>query len=40
MKKRKIIIITEEQAKKLINKIINESKFNLIKNEYVLNKSV
>jgi hypothetical protein len=28
MKKRKIIIITEEQAKKLINQIINESKIN------------
>ena len=40
MKKRKIIIITEEQAKKLIDQIINESKFNLIKNEYVLNKII
>lgn len=37
MKKRKIIIITEEQAKKLIKKIINESKFNLIKmNMYLI----
>ena len=31
MKKRKIIIITEKQAKKLINQIINESKMNIKK---------
>ena len=31
MKKRKIIIITEKQAKKLINQIINESKMNVKK---------
>lgn len=39
MKKKKIIIITEEQAKKLINQIINESKMNL-KNEFKLNKTI
>jgi hypothetical protein len=31
MKNRKIIIITEKQAKKLINQIINESKMNVKK---------
>jgi hypothetical protein len=31
MRKRKIIIITEVQAKKLINQIINESKMNVKK---------
>jgi hypothetical protein len=36
MKKRKIIIITEEQAKKLINQIINESKLNLKLKKYLL----
>jgi hypothetical protein len=36
MKKRKIIIITEEQAKKLINQIINESKLNLKVKKYLL----
>ena len=36
MKKRKIIIITEEQARKLINKIINESKLNLKVKKYLL----
>ena len=30
MKKRKIIIITEEQTKKLINQIINKSKINYL----------
>jgi len=29
MRKKKIIIITEVQAKKLINQIINESKMNV-----------
>jgi len=29
MKKKKILIITEKQAKKLINQLINESKVNL-----------
>jgi len=31
MRKKKIIIITEVQAKKLINQIINESKMNVKK---------
>ena len=31
MRKKKIIIITEVQAKKLINQIINESKMNIKK---------
>ena len=31
MRKKKIIIITEVQAKKLINQIINESKLNVKK---------
>ena len=31
MRKKKIIIITEIQAKKLINQIINESKMNIKK---------
>lgn len=35
MKKKKIIIITEEQAKKLINQIINESKLNLKLKKYL-----
>lgn len=29
MKKKKILIITEKQAKRLINQLINESKVNL-----------
>lgn len=33
MRKKKIIIITEVQAKKLINQIINESKMNIKKKE-------
>ena len=36
MKNRKIIIISEEQAKKLINQIINESKLNLKLKKYLL----
>lgn len=30
MRKKKILIITEKQAKKLINQLINESKMNFL----------
>jgi hypothetical protein len=42
MKKKKILIITEKQAKRLINQLINESKLNLsVKvKEYLLAKYI